>query len=164
MSDKQQQKLDEKEAKRAAKEALKEKQERTKKNKQKKNADRPNIFLRIWAGIKRFFKDFKGTAKKVVWPDRKTVIKSSLVVFAVVLVVGAGIWLVDFGLSSSIGLVKDGIESLNKETTTLSETGETTTAAVTEGNEETTQGATGEDASGGEQTTAGTAETTTAAS
>lgn len=159
MSDKQQQKLDEKEAKRAAKEALKDKKERIKKNKPKKNEDAPNIFVRILNAIKRFFKDFKGTAKKVVWPDRKTVLKSSLVVFAVVIVVGAGIWLVDYGLSTSIGLVEEGIAGLNKETTTITDTVADTTQATTEGNdaEDTTEG------TGDAQTTIA-AETTTAAS
>lgn len=116
MSDKQQ-KIDEKEAKRAAKEALKEKQARSKSSKSKKGDD-SDFIVRLGRSIKRFFKDFKGTTKKIVWPDGKTVFKSTLVVLAVVLVVGIGIWVSDFVLTNSIGFIEQKFEELNEDKTT----------------------------------------------
>ena len=41
---------------------------------------KPNVFVRMGRSIKKFFKELRGESKKVVWPDRKTVLKSSLVV------------------------------------------------------------------------------------
>ena len=81
------------------KEALKAKKERIKASKPKKEG---NIFQRIWAWLKKFWKDFKGTCKKVVWPDRKTVLKNTGVVILTVLVVGIGIWIVDFALTRGV--------------------------------------------------------------
>ncbi|MCL2512937.1 MAG: preprotein translocase subunit SecE [Oscillospiraceae bacterium] len=109
-----------KEAKAAAKAAAKAKQARIKQNKPKRDPNSPNIFKRIWAVIMRFIKDFRGTIKKVNWPDRKTVIKNFGVVLAVVLVIGAAIWIVDYALSSSIGGVMNAVGSIkeNRPTTT----------------------------------------------
>ena len=87
-------------AKAAAKAAEKERNERIKRNKPKEA--KPNIFVRIWDAIKKFFKDFKGTCKKVIWPDGKTVFKSSLVVLVCTLIIGIGVWLVDWGLSAAV--------------------------------------------------------------
>lgn len=76
----------------------------------KKKADAPkekkgNIFVRVWKAIKKFFKDIKGECKKVVWPNAKTVIKSTGVVLACVAVLGVIIWLVDTGLSEIVKLL-----------------------------------------------------------
>ena len=97
----------------AEKEALKAKKERIKASKPKKS-DQGNIFVRIWKAIRKFFKDFKGTCKKVVWPDRKTVIKNSLVVLATVLIVGVGIWIVDFALTRGIQGVRKAITNVGE--------------------------------------------------
>ena len=40
---------------------------------------KPNVFVRMGRSIKKFFKELRGESKKVVWPDRKTVLKSSLI-------------------------------------------------------------------------------------
>lgn len=73
-----------------------------------KNGDKkPNFFARAAKTITRFFKDLKGEVKKIVWTDRKTVIKSTGVVLAAVLIIGAGIWVVDYGLSEILKLIKD---------------------------------------------------------
>ena len=93
--------------KQAEKEALKAKKERIKQSKPKKEG---NVFTRAAARIKKFFKDFKGTCKKVIWPDRKTVLRNTLVVFLVTIIVGIGIWIVDFALTNGIRLVQDVIE------------------------------------------------------
>lgn len=90
--------------KQAEKEALKAKKERIKQSKPKKEG---NVFTRMLKAIKKFFKDFKGTCKKVIWPDRKTVLKNTLIVFVTVVVVGAGIWIVDFAFSRGIRATQD---------------------------------------------------------
>lgn len=50
----------------------------------------------------RFFKEVKSEMKKVVWPSRKQVVKNTLIVIAVVLILGVFIWALDllfqFGL------------------------------------------------------------------
>lgn len=104
--------VDAKAAKEAAKAAAKERKERIKRNKPKKDPNAPNIFVRIWKAICKFFKDFRGTVKKVIWPDRKTVLKSTAVVLVTVLLVGICIWVVDWALSNTIELVDRGIETL----------------------------------------------------
>lgn len=84
---------------------------------------KPNIFARMGKSIKKFFKDFKGECKKIVWPDGKTVLKSSLVVIASVAVLGLAIWVVDSCLSEIIKF----LVNVAKD----SGAGETTTAVTT---------------------------------
>ena len=100
------------------KEALKAKKQRIKDSKPKKEG---NVFQRIWAAIKKFWKDFKGTCKKVVWPDRKTVIKSTGVVILTVLVVGIGIWIVDFALTRGVNATRKAISNRGEETSGVAE-------------------------------------------
>ncbi len=50
--------------------------------------------------VKNFFKDFRGEVKKVTWNSKEDTMKSTAVVLLVVLIVGIGIWIVDFGLTS----------------------------------------------------------------
>ena len=72
-----------------------------------KKSDKPNVFVRMGKGAKRFFKDFKGESKKIVWPDAKTVLKSTGVVILVVAIVSVVIFGIDQGLSAGItGLKK----------------------------------------------------------
>ncbi len=71
-------------------------------------AKKGNIFVRMGKAIKGFIKDFKGETKKIVWPGAKEVIKSTGVVLLAVLVIGAGIWLVDWLLSLGV----DGVMEL----------------------------------------------------
>ena len=94
--------------KQAEKEALKAKKERIKQSKPKKEG---NVFTRAAAAVKKFCKDFKGTCKKVIWPDRKTVLKNTLIVFLVTIIVGAGIWVADFALSRGIRGIQNVIEN-----------------------------------------------------
>lgn len=103
------------------KSAAAEKIEAAEKVKAKKpKSDKPNIFVRAWKAIVRFFKDLRGETKKIVWPDGKTVLKSTGVVLAVVVVFTVVIWLIDLGLSKSIDLVSDAARNAN-ETTAASE-------------------------------------------
>lgn len=85
---------------------------------------KPNVFVRMGRSIKKFFKDLRGECKKVVWPDRKTVLKSSGIVLASVAVLGVVIWGIDTGLSELIKLLLNAAEN-------ASANGETTTAAAT---------------------------------
>ena len=52
--------------------------------------------------IARFFKDLRGETKKIVWPGRKMVLKSTGIVLAAILVIGAGIWILDFAVSGAV--------------------------------------------------------------
>lgn len=79
-------------AKEAAKAAQKAKEERIKASKPKKEG---NVFTRAGSAIAKFFKDFRGVAKKVSWPDAKTVFKNAGIVLTVVIVVGAAVYGVD---------------------------------------------------------------------
>lgn len=76
----------------------------------KGNADKknkPNFFVRSGKGIKRFFKDFKGECKKIVWPDAKTVLKSTGIVLLVVLIVGLIVFGIDQALTAGVGGLKE---------------------------------------------------------
>ena len=135
----------EKEAEKAAKKA---KQERIKASKPKKEGSAAS---RAGKKIKKFWKDFTGTVKKVVWPGPREVVKSSVVVLASIIVVGLVILGFDTGLralfdagnglAENIGGKPAEVTTVEGETTTES-SDETTTAAseevTTEGAEETT--------------------------
>ena len=122
--------------KEAAKAAEKARKERIKRNKPK-DENKPKLHVRIGQAIKRFFKDFRGTCKKVIWPDGKTVLKSTGVVIVCVLIVGIGIWVVDWGLSAAVKASTEALEDIGSKqeveaeetTTAVQQTAEKTTAA-----------------------------------
>lgn len=151
-------------AKEAEKAAEKAKKERIKQSKPKKEG---NAFSRAGAGIKKFWKDFTGTCKKVVWPSGKQVLKSSLVVLVSIIVVGAVIFGFDTGinalfeqgakLSSSLGEKAAGDSTTAAETTAADSATETngTTAAAQADASDATEAETGaESTAAAEQTTA----------
>ncbi len=70
-----------------------------------KAVKKTNIFKRIGKAIAKFFKDLKGETKKIVWPGRQMVIKSTGIVLAAILVIGAGIWILDFAVSGAVTAV-----------------------------------------------------------
>ena len=72
-----------------------------------KKSDKPSFFTRAGKGTKKFVKDFKGECKKIVWPDAKTVLKSTGVVLLVVAIVAIAVGIVDFGLSSGVTALKN---------------------------------------------------------
>ncbi len=88
----------------------------TKTAENKKPKKEGNISSRAWKRIKKFFKDEKGECKKVVWPSFKTVVKSSLVVLAVVAVTTVVIYGIDQGLSALLQLLV-GLANGSEETT-----------------------------------------------
>ncbi len=98
-----------KSAKEAEKAAKKAKQERIKQSKPKKDG---SAFSRAGKTVKKFFKDFTGTCKKIVWPSGKQVVKNSLVVLATIIVIGAVVALFDFGLTKIFDLGEQGVVSL----------------------------------------------------
>ena len=55
--------------------------------------------------VVRFFKEIKTELKKVVWPTRKQLVNYTITVLFTCLVVGAIIWIVDFGLAKIIGFI-----------------------------------------------------------
>ena len=67
-----------------------------------KKSDKPSFFTRAGKGTKKFIKDFKGECKKIVWPDAKTVLKSTGIVILVVAIVAIVVGVIDFGLSAGV--------------------------------------------------------------
>ncbi|MGN0556252.1 MAG: preprotein translocase subunit SecE [Acutalibacteraceae bacterium] len=61
--------------------------------------------LPIFKRIINFFKDYKSEIKKIVWPSRGTVVKNVIIVVIMCVVIGAFIWLLDFGLSQLFNLI-----------------------------------------------------------
>lgn len=90
-----------KDAEKAAKKA---KQERIKQSKPKKEG---NVFTRASAAIKKFFKDFVGTCKKVVWTKPEQVWKNTGVVIATIIVIGLAVFAIDWALTQSFDAVKN---------------------------------------------------------
>ncbi len=84
-----------------------------------------NIFVRAGKAIKKFCKDLKGEIKKIVWPDAKTVLKSTAVVLVVVAICGLAIFAVDQLLSLGLSGLKDVAQKAGESATA------TTTAAST---------------------------------
>ena len=78
-------------------------------------------FKKIGKAIAKFFKDLKGETKKITWPGRKMVIKSTGVVLAAILIVGAGIWVLDFALSGAITLLGKAAENTTEVTETVTD-------------------------------------------
>ena len=103
---------------------------------EKKNEKKPanpngNIFVRAAKAIKKFCKDIKGEIKKIVWPDAKSVLKSTGVVLAVVAICGLAIALVDWLLAEGLTLLERAAQSIGSasEVATTVADAVTTTAA-----------------------------------
>ena len=82
----------------------------------KKKSDKPSGART--GKIKKFFKDFRGEVKKIVWPDAKMVLKSTGVVLLVVAILSLIIYGIDQGLSAGI----TGLKKLATNDTSVSET------------------------------------------
>ena len=61
--------------------------------------------LTIPKRIAKFFREYKSEIKKIVWPGPKSVVKNTAIVLIMCLIVGAFIWLVDYGLGNLIKLI-----------------------------------------------------------
>lgn len=66
--------------------------------------------LTIPKRIVRFLRDYKSEVKKIVWPGWKDVAKNTIIVLIICLIIGAVIWLWDFG----IGKLLEWLLSLGK--------------------------------------------------
>ena len=117
-----------KEAQKAAKEAEKAaekaKKERIKQSKPKKEG---NVFSRAGGSMKKFWKDFVGTVKKVVWPPANQVLKSSVVVLITILVIGLVVFGIDRGLQALYKVSSEAVMELGEkqksEETTVADAG-----------------------------------------
>lgn len=61
--------------------------------------------LTIPKRIVRFFREYKSEIKKIVWPGPRAVVKNTVVVLIMCLIIGAFIWLLDYGLGSLLDLI-----------------------------------------------------------
>ncbi len=71
------------------------------KKKEKSNSNKPGFFARLV----KYFKDVKGEFKKIVWPSKKQVWNSMLVVLVMVLIFAVATLGVDFIFSSLRDLI-----------------------------------------------------------
>ena len=62
---------------------------------------KPTIIQRVV----KFVRDYKSEAKKIVWPSFKDVAKNTLIVLIMCVIIGAFIWILDFGLSKLLSLI-----------------------------------------------------------
>ena len=61
--------------------------------------------LTIPKRIARFFRDYKSEYKKIVWPTLKDVVKNTVIVLIMCLIIGALIWVVDYGLGKLLQFI-----------------------------------------------------------
>ena len=61
--------------------------------------------LTIPKRVVKFLKDYKSEFKKIVWPNWRTVLKNTLIVFIMCAIIGVFIFLIDWGLSSLLDLI-----------------------------------------------------------
>lgn len=97
-----------------------------------KKSDKPGFFARSGKSTKKFFKDFRGEVKKIVWPDAKMVLKSTGVVLLVVAILSIIIYGIDQGLSAGI----TGLKKLATNDTSVTETVDDETAEATDADAE----------------------------
>ena len=64
-----------------------------------------NKTLPLMKKVAIFIRDYKSELKKIVWPNRQTVTKNTIVVLTICAIVGSYIWLLDFGLSELIKII-----------------------------------------------------------
>ncbi|MCL2030119.1 MAG: preprotein translocase subunit SecE [Oscillospiraceae bacterium] len=58
-------------------------------------AKKPNLFARAGGGVVRYLREMRSELKKVVWPGRKQLTNSTIIVVVAVLVVGIAIAILD---------------------------------------------------------------------
>lgn len=110
----------EKKVKTAEKTASKSDTKAVKKTEKKDSAGKKqNPFVKFGESLKNWFKELRRESKKVVWPDKKTVLKGSAVVLVTVVVLGVVIWGIDQGLAALVKLMTNlAAKSNGKEATT----------------------------------------------
>ena len=73
-------------------------------------AENTNKKPSIWSRMGKFFRDCKSEFKKLVWPTKQQLLKNSALVLVSIVVVGACLALVDFGLNKGVFALKDLID------------------------------------------------------
>ncbi|MGI6260748.1 MAG: preprotein translocase subunit SecE [Acutalibacteraceae bacterium] len=68
---------------------------------------KPNKFKAFFGRIGKFFREIRSEVKKITWPAVPTVFKNMGVTLVVILVVGAFVFALDFGLNKLLGLVME---------------------------------------------------------
>ena len=68
-----------------------------------KNGERKFMLVRFG----RWLLDYKSELKKIVWPTKEETIRNTLIVVAMCVVVGAIVWILDFGLVALLKLFTD---------------------------------------------------------
>lgn len=68
---------------------------------------KPNKFKAFFSRISKFFREIKSEIKKITWPAIPSVFKGMGVTLAVIVVVGAFVFALDFGLNKLLGLVME---------------------------------------------------------
>ena len=68
---------------------------------------KPNKFKAFFGRITKFFREIKREIKKITWPAVPTVFKNMGVTLVVIIVVGAFVFALDFGLNKLLGLVME---------------------------------------------------------
>ena len=74
---------------------------------EKKKEARPNVFVRAARRIKKWFRDLRSEAKKVVWPNGKQVFNNTVVVIVCIIAVGLFVALLDTAFGFIRGLLID---------------------------------------------------------
>ena len=72
----------------------------------------------LFAKLAKFFKSLKQEFRKIIWPTKKQLLRSTIAVLLVAIILGAFIWLVDFGGKQLVGLTS----SVGPKATTTSTT------------------------------------------
>jgi preprotein translocase subunit SecE len=100
---------------------------KTKKDAGKSEKKEPGKIVRLIRKLGRFFIDLRSELKRVVWPDRKKLIHSTIIVLAICISAGIFLWLVD---SLLMGIL-NGVGFYNPQTTTAVTTISTTVGTTT---------------------------------
>lgn len=101
-----------------------------KKTDKRDKKQKPNIGKRLL----NFFANLKAELKRVIWPDRKKLIHSTVTVLAICIMAGIFLFLVDTGLGAileGIGFYGKGTTSTTTAATAAVTTAVTTTVAAT---------------------------------
>ena len=64
----------------------------------------------IWSRLRKYFKDCRSEFKKLVWPTPKQLLKNSTVVLGGIIIVGALLTVIDYGLNQGLFALKDLID------------------------------------------------------
>ena len=71
-------------------------------------AKKENWFKRTWGKVCKYFRELKSELKKVIWPDKKTVMKNTGTVLLCSLLIGVCIWVFDFVAVSAVQMLIGG--------------------------------------------------------